>query len=58
MPKHTPEESDQIVSRQAPRWAWELIDETLLMDIQASNFDPPLRDEIERATDAMTETHN
>lgn len=44
---------DQIVTREAPRWAWEIIDETLFMDAQSKAFDSTLRDDIHAANQAM-----
>ena len=43
----------EIVTRSAPRWAWDVIDETLAMDAKAGNFDPGLRRQIEEAFAAM-----
>lgn len=44
---------DEIVVRQAPRWAWDLIDETLELDSRSRNFDPELRADIRTALHAM-----
>lgn len=46
-------EDDEMVSRCAPRWAWEVIDETLALDQRSSSFDADLRASIEQATTAM-----
>ena len=43
----------EIVSRAAPRWAWEVIDETLAADERSGAFDPALRKQIAEATEAM-----
>lgn len=44
---------NEIVTRSAPRWAWELIDETLAMDAQSSGFDAQLREQIGLAIIAL-----
>ena len=44
---------DKLVTRSAPTWAWETIDETLAMDARSSAFDETLRREIQAALDAM-----
>lgn len=44
---------DEIVDRSAPRWAWEIIDETLDMDAVSSAFSGDLREGIRRALMAM-----
>lgn len=44
---------NEIVSRSAPRWAWELIDETLAMDAKSKAFSADLRGQISAATYAM-----
>ena len=41
------------VYRSTPRWAWEVIDETLAMDARSSAFDPKLRETIRVALHAM-----
>ena len=46
---------NELVDRCAPRWAWQVIDETLVNDMRAGNFDQALRDQIEEAYDAMVE---
>jgi hypothetical protein len=46
---------DELITRSAPQWAWDVIDETLAMDAQSSAFDPELRDEIDAALAAMTD---
>lgn len=43
----------EIVTRSAPRWAWEIIDETLDADSRSKAFDPNLRAMIRAATVAM-----
>jgi hypothetical protein len=43
----------EIVSRAAPAWAWELIDETLAMDAQSKAFDEDTRKAVGRALAAM-----
>jgi hypothetical protein len=48
--------SDQeIVTRRAPRWAWDTIDETLENDANSSAFSKELRDEIQDAIDEIQE---
>lgn len=47
------EYTDEVVTRSAPRWAWDLIDETLAMDSKSGSFDPELRQEIHAALEAM-----
>jgi hypothetical protein len=42
-----------MITRQAPAWAWDIIDETLAMDAQSRAFDRALRDDIKRALEAM-----
>ena len=44
---------DEIVCRSAPRWAWEIIDETLAMDAQSKAFDAELRLSIGAAITGM-----
>lgn len=46
-------EDFQIVSRVAPAWAWEIIDETLSMDAMSKAFDPGLRESIRKAHAAV-----
>lgn len=43
----------EVVSRAAPHWAWEIIDQTLEADSLSSAFDPNLRAMIRAATVAM-----
>ena len=43
------------VTRSAPRWAWDVIDETLAADARSSAFDPALREEVQSALDAMVD---
>ena len=44
---------DEVVTRSAPRWAWEVIDETLEMDANSSAFDKELREQIALALKGM-----
>lgn len=44
---------DRVVTRSAPRWAWEIIDETLSMDAQSKAFDKNLRQDIAMALEAV-----
>jgi hypothetical protein len=44
---------DELVDRTAPRWAWDVIDETLNMDSKSKAFDPDLRKQIQAANEAM-----
>lgn len=46
-------EQFEIVGRLAPRWAWEIIDETLGMDACSKAFDAGLRESIRKAMAAM-----
>ena len=46
-------DEDEIVYRSAPRWAWEIMDETLAMDATSKAFDQSLRESISAATKAM-----
>lgn len=43
-----------IETRQAPAWAWAILDETISMDCESSAFDEDLREEIYRANEAVT----
>ncbi len=43
----------EIVLREAPRWAWDVIDETLAMDAISSSFSKELREVIDSALQAM-----
>lgn len=52
-PLGPPDYDDVIVTRSAPRWAWDLIDETLSMDSTSKAFDSDLRDRIGDALAAM-----
>jgi len=45
--------SDEIVICCAPRWAWEIINETLEMDCMSKAFTCDLREEIKLAYTAM-----
>lgn len=40
---------DELVSRAAPRWAWEIIDQTLACDAQSSAFDAATRADVDAA---------
>jgi hypothetical protein len=51
----TDRQNDEIVTRCAPAWAWEIIDETLEMDSNSSAFDKSLRTSIREAYEAMIE---
>lgn len=44
-----------MITRQAPAWAWDIIDETLAIDAQSRAFDPHLRNAIGDALAAMRE---
>lgn len=44
---------NEIVTRSAPRWAWDTIDETLAQDSMSSAFSADLRADIAAAVDAM-----
>lgn len=44
---------NELVDRAAPRWAWDIIDDTLAKDGQSNAFDASLRDDINAATFAM-----
>lgn len=52
-PPMVSDDDDELVTRTAPRWAWETIDETLVMDAQSKAFGQELRNEIRLATFAM-----
>ena len=41
------------VTRTAPQWAWDIIDQTLALDSQSGAFSLDLREDIARALDAM-----
>lgn len=43
------------VVRSAPRWAWDVIEETLRMDAQSGAFSPELRRKIANALEAVTD---
>lgn len=45
--------NEVVVTRSAPCWAWDLIDETLEMDSRSPAFDQGLRDRIHNAISAM-----
>lgn len=45
-----------MITRQAPAWAWDVIDETLAADAQSRAFDRDLRAAINDALAAMQET--
>lgn len=44
---------DEVVTRSAPRWAWDTIDETLEMDARSSAFDKELREAVALALKSM-----
>lgn len=44
---------NECVTRSAPRWAWEIIDETLAMDATSKAFAKDLRESIALASAAM-----
>ena len=44
---------NRIITRCAPMWAWDLIDETLHLDSTSKAFDKNLRDDIATAMQAM-----
>lgn len=44
---------DEIVYRSAPRWAWDIMDETLDADTRSHAFDPSLRESVRSAINAM-----
>lgn len=46
-------DTDRIVDRSAPQWAWDLIDETLHYDSVSKAFDKELRQKIAEAFRAM-----
>lgn len=43
----------EVITRSAPRWAWDLIDETLDFDSRSSAFDAALRERLQKALRAM-----
>lgn len=46
---------NELVDRVAPRWAWEIIDQSLAIDRKSIACDPALRKVIGEAIDAMIE---
>jgi len=44
---------DELVDRTAPRWAWDVIDETLHMDSKSIAIDKDLHKQIQAANEAM-----
>jgi hypothetical protein len=48
-------DKNEIVTRCAPQWAWEVIDETLDLDASSPAFDSELRQHIQAALIAMIE---
>ncbi|WP_306150719.1 hypothetical protein [Roseovarius sp. MMSF_3281] len=44
---------NELVDRCAPRWAWDIIDETLAMDAESKAFGANLRADIKAAMRAM-----
>jgi len=52
--KHAAEAmNNELVDRVAPRWAWDIIDETLRMDANSKAFDEGLRKDINAATTSI-----
>ena len=49
---HTKAENT-ILTRRAPRWAWDVIEETLRLDAKSNAFDRDLRADITRAINAI-----
>ena len=49
--KHDP--GDLLVTRAAPAWAWEIIDETLACDMNSKAFDADTRADVRNAYHAM-----
>ncbi len=47
------EYQNELVTRCAPRWAWDTIDETLTIDADSAKFDEKRRNQISAAQDAM-----
>lgn len=46
-----------MITRQAPQWAWNIIDETLAMDADSKAFNADLRNAINDALGAMCEVN-
>lgn len=46
-------DENELVTRSAPAWAWEIIDETLAMDERSKAFSADLRENIGAANTAM-----
>jgi hypothetical protein len=44
---------DELVSRAAPRWAWEIIGQTLACDAQSKSFDAETRADVDAALKGM-----
>lgn len=49
----TDDYENECVTRSAPRWAWDMIDETLSLDANSGAFSSELRAQIENAQNAM-----
>lgn len=49
----TKNDSADMITRRAPQWAWDIVDETLDMDSQSIAFDKSLRRDIAKAIDAI-----
>lgn len=47
------EGEDELVTRTAHRWAWATVDETLALDAKSKSFSAELREDIQKAIDAM-----
>jgi len=55
MEKTTQLSYDDMVTRSAPRWAWDIIDECLVLDARSLAADRALRTQIADALAAMVE---
>lgn len=44
---------NMMVEMKAPAWAWDVIMETLAMDMESSMIEPRIREELSRAVDAL-----
>jgi len=47
------EYNDEVVTRSAPRWAWDIIDNTLYMDAKSKGFDEETRADVSMAMDGV-----
>lgn len=45
--------NDELVDRCAPRWAWDIIDETLANDAKSKAFDAETREQVRKAYEGM-----